>query len=178
MFRNVTPILGNIQDRCLKSSLRESFAAAFMKAEMNQIAQASSSTGWLLRSASKNKLNTSTYSVSFKESAGEWSSVAAAGFGLPAYQKTDGSPKSLALNRVLVVSKGGGNKRDAASRTFDSRHHIMSHPRADFSGLLGPKVTHLNLSAQTASWVRSFALSAPERAKESCVAMPANSSGV
>src|SRR5882672_10643467 len=152
MFRNVTPILGNIQDRCLKSSLRESFAAAFMKAEMNQIAQASSSTGWLLRSASKNKLNTSTYSVSFKESAGEWSSVAAAGFGLPAYQKTDGSPKSLALNRVLVVSKGGGNKRDAASRTFDSRHHIMSHPRADFS--------------------------APERAKESCVATPANSSGV
>jgi hypothetical protein len=27
-------------------------------------------------------------------------------------------------------------------------------PRADFSGLLRPKVTHLNLSTQTASWVR------------------------
>jgi len=42
-----------------------------LKAEMNQIAQTSSSTGWLLRSTSKNKLNTSTYSVSFKESASE-----------------------------------------------------------------------------------------------------------
>src|SRR6267142_899394 len=63
MFENVTPILGNIQDRSLKSSVRESFAAAFMKAGMNQIAQAGSSTGWLLRSTSKNKLNTSTHSV-------------------------------------------------------------------------------------------------------------------
>jgi len=31
-------------------------------------------------------------------------------------------------------------------------------PRADFSGLLRPKITHLNLSTQTASWVRSFPL--------------------
>ena len=51
-------------------------------------------------------------------------------------------------------------------------------PRADFSGLLWPKVAHLNLSTQTASWLRSFALSAAERAKESCMATLANSSGV
>jgi hypothetical protein len=42
----------------------------------------------------------------------------------------------------------------------------VNGPRADFSGLLEPKVTHLNLSTQTASWVRSFALSARKGQKK------------